>query len=175
MRRRRAPSEVGHQPARRVIVVLGYSNGAGDGLHPVCAGRVGYAARVATAADVVVLSGWARAPGTVPEAELMQAAWNGEAARLVVDPTARTTVENAVNAVDDVVRAGAHEVLVVTSRWHAPRARAAFRLVLRACPVTVTAAWPTGTAPRRARLRELMLWPLLPLQVIRATRSIRRR
>ncbi len=61
MRLDRAPGEVGHQPARRVIVVLGYSDGAGDGLHPVCAGRVAYAARVATADDVVVLSGWARA------------------------------------------------------------------------------------------------------------------
>ena len=46
--------------ATRVVVVLGYSHGGGDELHPVCAARLERAAEVATADDVVVLSGWAR-------------------------------------------------------------------------------------------------------------------
>jgi hypothetical protein len=163
------------RPETRVVVVLGYSNGAGAGLHPICAARLRHAAEIAMPSDVVVLSGWARAPGTRSEAELMRAAWTGNAAQVVVDPTARTTVENAINALDDVRRARPGEVVVVTSRWHAPRARAAFRLVVRTRAVRVRAAWPEGTAPRGARLRELMLWPLLPLQVIRAIAMSRRR
>jgi uncharacterized SAM-binding protein YcdF (DUF218 family) len=164
----------GERPARRVIVVLGYSNGISVGLHRVCAERVARAAELATPNDVVVLSGWARSRGTTPEAAMMLDAWRGSAAEVVVDPTARTTVENAANAVDDILRAGANEVLVVTSRWHAARACAAFRLVLRGRGVTVRAAWPDRPATRRERLRELGLWPVLPLQVARAAARRRR-
>src|SRR5262249_12326381 len=115
----------------RVLVVLGYSNGDRDGLHPVCAARLARAAELSTDADVVVLSGWSRVPGTRSEAEEMARGWKGRAAEVVVDPDARTTAENAANALDDIHRVGADEVLVVTSGWHAPRARAAFRWLLR--------------------------------------------
>jgi uncharacterized SAM-binding protein YcdF (DUF218 family) len=162
-------------PVRRVIVVLGYSNGSSEGLHPVCAARLAFAAKLATADDVVVLSGWARSPGTSPEAELMRDAWAGSVAKVVVDPTARTTVENALNAVDDILGADAREVLVVTSRWHAARARTAFRLVLRGRGITVHALWPDESSTSRQRVRELGLWPVLPLQVARAAAHRRRR
>ena len=68
-----------------------------------------------TSDDVVVLSGWARVPDTHSEAELMRAAWRGQAREVVVDPDARTTVDNMANAMNDVLRVGAKEVLVVTS------------------------------------------------------------
>jgi uncharacterized SAM-binding protein YcdF (DUF218 family) len=161
-----------HEAESRVIVVLGYSDRERDRLHPVCAERLAAAAEVATAHDVVVLSGWARAPGSIPEAELMRRAWRGTAAQLVVDPDARTTAENAWNALDDVVRTRAREVVVVTSRWHAARARAAFRAVLRGRGVRVTVVSPPGTRAG-ARLRELPLWPLLPLQLAVARRRRR--
>jgi hypothetical protein len=156
---------------RRVVVVLGYSSGAGADLHPVCAARLARAAELATAEDVVVLSGWARAPGTRPEAELMHAVWEG-AGEVVVDPDARTTVENLANALDDVRRAGAGEVLLVTSSWHAPRASAAMRWLLRGTGVGVRAVSPPGRSTR-AVLRELVLWPLLPAQVWAARRAKR--
>ena len=54
----------------------------------------------------------------------MRAAWRGAAREVVVDPDARTTVGNMANALNDVLRVGAREVLVVTSSWHAPRAKA---------------------------------------------------
>jgi uncharacterized SAM-binding protein YcdF (DUF218 family) len=155
----------------RVVVVLGYSNGGTDGLHPVCAARLARAAELSTGEDVVVLSGWSRRPGRRSEAELMAAAWNGAARELVVDPDARSTVENAANAVGDVVRAGAHSVLVVTSRWHAARSLAAFRWLLRRSGVGVRAAWPADPAGLRDRLRELSLWVLLPAQLARASRE----
>jgi uncharacterized SAM-binding protein YcdF (DUF218 family) len=153
--------------AARVVVVLGYSGDHSGTLHPVCAARLARAAELATDEDVVVLSGWARNPSQKAEAELMAAAWSGAAAEVVVDPVARTTVENAVNAVDDVRRVGARAVVVVTSSWHAPRARAAFRWLLRRSGVSVRSVSPPGRSVR-AFLRELALWALLPAQLAAA-------
>jgi uncharacterized SAM-binding protein YcdF (DUF218 family) len=130
----------------------------------VCAARLDRAGELATPDDIVVLSGWARVPGASSEAELMRAAWRGSAREVVVDPDARTTVENLANALNDVLRVGAREVVVVTSSWHAPRAKAAFRWLLRHTGVKVRSASPPGGS-RRASLRELALWPLLPFQL----------
>jgi DUF218 domain-containing protein len=153
----------------RVLVVLGYSSGDSGELHPICAARLARAAELSAPDDVVVLSGWSRVPGRRSEAELMTASWQGAAAELVVDPDARSTVENAANAVGDVVRAGADTVIVVTSRWHAARAVAAFRWLLRGRGVRVRAAWPAGPVSVSARARELGLWLLLPAQLSRAS------
>jgi uncharacterized SAM-binding protein YcdF (DUF218 family) len=149
---------------QRVVVVLGYSDGGRGELHPICAARLERAAEVATPDDVVVLSGWARVSGTHAEAELMQAAWPGAAREVVVDPDARTTVENMANALNDVLRVGAREVVVVTSSWHALRAKTALRWLLRHTGIRVRSASPPGGS-RRATLRELALWPLLPFQL----------
>lgn len=149
----------------RIIVVLGYSDGGRGELHPIGAARLARAAEVSTGSDVVVLSGWARVAGTQSEAELMAAAWSGDACTLVVDPDARSTVGNAANAANDVRRARAREVVVVTSRWHAPRARAAFLLVLRGSGARVVSASPPERLDVYALLRELPLWLLLPVQV----------
>ena len=95
----------------------------------------------------------------------MAASWTGDARELIVDADARTTVGNAANALDDVRRVGAREVVVVTSRWHAARAKAAFRLLLRGSGVHVTAAFPPERWDARPALRELTLWALLPFQL----------
>jgi uncharacterized SAM-binding protein YcdF (DUF218 family) len=160
---------VSGRPAR-VVVVLGYSDRGGGALHPVCAARLACAAEIATADDVVVLSGWARVPGTRSEAELMASAWRGAGREVVVDPDARTTVGNAANALDDIRRVGARDVVVVTSVWHAPRAKAAFRLLLRGTGVRVTAASPAESRDVRATVRELALWALLPAQLAASRR-----
>jgi uncharacterized SAM-binding protein YcdF (DUF218 family) len=155
---------------KRIVVVLGYSHKDAIELHPVCAARLEKAAEVATSEDVVVLSGWARRRATHPEAELMAAAWRGASAELVVDPDARTTVENMANALNDVLRVGAREVVVVTSSWHAARAKAAMRWLLRHTGVKVRAASPPERSLARS-LRELTLWPLLPFQLWHAGRK----
>lgn len=103
----------------------------------------------------------------------MQGAWVGSASRVVVDEDARTTAENAANAIGDIVAAGATEVVIVTSSWHAARARAAFRWLLRGRGVTVSVCTPTGSS-LRSSLRELGLWPLLPAQLRRAGRLLDR-
>ena len=148
----------------RVLVVLGYSGDAADALHPVAAARLERAAELATGDDVVVLSGWARTPHGRSEAELMRSAWRGAAREVVVDPDARTTVENLANALNDVLRVGAREVVVVTSSWHAARAKAAMRWLLRYTGIKVRSASPPGGS-WPAALRELTLWLLLPFQL----------
>jgi DUF218 domain-containing protein len=167
---RRSRGGGGTPQCDRVIVVLGYSDGGTGAIHPICAARVSCAAELATPDDVVVLSGWARVPGTTSEAELMAAAWRGHARELVVDPDARTTVGNAWNALDDVRRVGAAEIVVVTSRWHAARARAVFRLLLLGRGVSVTTGSPAEPFRLRPALRELPLWLLLPAQLWHARR-----
>jgi hypothetical protein len=154
----------------RLVVVLGYSDSGRGELHPECAARLERAAEVTTADDVVVLSGWARVPHTYSEAELMRATWRGAAHEVVVDPDARTTVENMANALNDVLRVGAKEVVVVTSSWHAPRAKSALRWLLRHTGIRVRSVSPPGGS-RRAAARELVLWPLLPFQLWAAGRK----
>ena len=152
----------------RIVVVLGRCGG-GE-LHPVCAARLACAAEITTADDVVVLSGWARERGTHSEAELMRAAWRGQAREVVVDPDARSTLGNMANAVNDILRVGAREVLVVTSSWHAPRATATLRWLLRSTGIRVRAVTP----PERslgAALREVPLWLLLPFHLWMAART----
>ena len=155
----------------RVVVVLGYSDGETGELHPVCAARLARAAELTNDEDVVVLSGWSRVPGRRSEAELMATAWSGAAREVVLDPVARSTVDNAANAIGDVLRAGADTVVVITSSWHAARAKMAFRWLLRGRGVRVNVATPLDTAATRDRLRELALWTLLPAQLSRAARS----
>ena len=160
--------------ASRVVLVLGYSDAGQGELHRVCAARLARAVEVATADDVVVLSGWARVAHTRSEAELMRAAWRGQASEVVVDPDARTTVDNVANALDDIARTQAREVLVVTSSWHAPRAKAALRWLLRSTGIHVRAVTPPERSVRAALL-ELPLWVLLPFQLWLAGRTRRAR
>lgn len=155
----------------RVVAVLGFSAGASGGLHPVCAARVHRAAELARADDVVVLSGWARAPGTTSEARLMSGAWSGEAARLMLDDGARHTAENAAHAAAVARAVGAREVLVVTSRWHAPRARLFFRWFLRGTGVRVAVATARGPLAPGPVAREVAVWPLVAAQIARTPRG----
>ena len=84
---------------------------------------------------------------------------------MVVDPDARTTVENMANALNDVLRVGAREVLVVTSSWHAPRAKAALRWLLRSHGRQGALGLAARELADGRSLRELALWPLLPFQL----------
>jgi len=150
---------------QRLIVVLGYSDGGQGALHPVCSERLAHAAALATPDDVVVLSGWAKVPGTRSEAELMAAAWAGRHRELVVDHDARTTVGNANSALLGLCRTQPNHVVVVTSRWHAPRAAAAFRWQLRGSGVAIVTSSPRRTGGVRDWVREVPCWAMLPLQL----------
>ncbi len=155
--------------ARRLIVVLGYSDGRSHELHPICAARLEHAASLAAEGDVVLLSGWSRRPGRLPEAELMRRAWTGAPEALLSDPDARITAENAANAAAHARELDAREVVVVTSSWHRARAGVLFRSLLPGVQVSVVGARTPGSA--RLYLREAVVFPLVPLQLRMARRA----
>jgi uncharacterized SAM-binding protein YcdF (DUF218 family) len=163
----------GPEPSRRLIVVLGYSDGRSKELHPICAARLEHAATLAGEGDAVLLSGWSRRSGGVPEAELMRRAWGGPQTALLSDPDARHTAQNAANAAAHARELDAREVIVVTSSWHRARAGVLFRRLLPGVRVTVVGARTPGSP--RNYVREVAVFPLVPFQVRAARRSTSQR
>ncbi len=161
----------GPESARRLIVVLGYSDGRSSELHPICAARLAHAAALAGEGDVVLLSGWSRHSSGLPEAELMRRAWLGPTETLLSDPDARHTAQNAANAAVHARELGTREVIVVTSSWHRARAGVLFRRLLPGAEVTVVGARTPGSP--RNYLREVAVFALVPFQVRTARRSRR--
>lgn len=157
----------------RVVAVLGYSAGGGGDLHPVCEARVVHAASLSRGDDVVVLSGWAPRAGAPSEAELMRRAWQGAAARLLLDDGATHTAHNAAHVALLARREDACEVVIVTSGWHAPRARAMVRWALRGSGIPASVAPAPGPRPRGALVREALIWPLAPAQAALGSRPRR--
>ena len=155
----------------RLVAVLGYSTGRHDGLHPICAARLQAAERPAEEADLVLLSGWSRRRHRPSEAELMKAAWRGPAVRLVADGDARTTAGNARSVAAAARHIGADEVVLVTSSWHARRARLLVAAALDP-EVRLTVATPGRTRPPHLIGRELA-W--LPVSLVSRTLARRRR
>jgi len=135
----------------RLVAVLGYSGFRGRGLHAICLARLRHAEALARDDDTVLLSG---------EAELMRGA--SSRADVVVDPDARNTRDNARGVAAAARELGADEVVVVTSSWHAPRARALVRAATGP-EIPVTSSSPPGRAPVRLALRELGCLAVLPL------------
>ena len=134
----------------RLVAVLGYSGRRADGLHELCAERLKHAEQLVAGTDAVLLSGWGRRRH-VAEAELMRAAWTRRDVRLIADETARSTAGNAVT--------------VVTSRWHAFRARMLVRAALPG--VAVRTSSPPGRPPVGLLTRELICAAALPYHLIR--------
>jgi uncharacterized SAM-binding protein YcdF (DUF218 family) len=151
----------------RLVAVLGYSARRPGGLHAVCAARLSHAEKIASVDDAVLLSGWARRRNGTGEAELMRTAWNGSDVRLITDSTARNTRENAAEVAETARRLGASEVIVVTSRWHAFRARTLVRAALDDRDVVVDTSSPGGRPPVTLLARELVCVVGLPYQLLR--------
>jgi uncharacterized SAM-binding protein YcdF (DUF218 family) len=150
--------------SRRLVAVLGYSNG-GATLHEICSARLRRAETEVKEDDVVLLSGWARRRTSSSEAELMAAAWNGPAARIIVSGDARSTFGNALAAARAARLLHPTEVVVVTSAWHGRRALTLFRAALRSAESTVTLVPSEERGAPRARFRELGCWALVPVQL----------
>jgi DUF218 domain len=142
----------------RLVAVLGYSRRRSDGMHDVCTERLRHAESLD--ADAVLLSG---------EAELMQRAWNGTGVQLVTDGAARNTRQNAAGIAEMARRLGASEVVVVTSRWHAFRARTLVRAALPEVPVSSSS--PPGRPPLALLAREAACLAMLPYQLLRLRTS----
>ncbi len=139
----------------RLVAVLGYSPRRSVGMHDICAERLRHAETLD--ADAVLLSG---------EAELMRPEWAGPPdVPLLTDGDASNTRQNAAGVAQAARRLGADEVVVVTSRWHAPRARALVRSLLPG--VAVTSSSPPARAPLSLLARETVCLVLLPYQLLR--------
>jgi uncharacterized SAM-binding protein YcdF (DUF218 family) len=149
----------------RLVAVLGYSDGRGHGLHPICAARLELAGRLAKRGDSVVLTGGSRRAGAPAEAELMRRSWRGADCSVVCDTSACITAENAVCVARLARELGAHEIVVVTSWWHRVRAALLFH-ALAGMPVSVVSAGRPWSA--RLLVRELGAFVLLPFQLRRA-------
>jgi hypothetical protein len=154
----------------RLVAVLGYSNGAGAALHPVCETRLRRAAQEAGEDDVVLLTGRARRRPQVSEAELMARSWNGRSRSLVLDPCARSTLANTLVAARTARELQARHVVLVTSGWHGRRALALLRAVLRGSDIRISLAATDERGSLRDRLRELGCWTLVPVQAMLAAR-----
>ena len=150
--------------ANTLVAVLGYSNRRSGGLHPICAARLAVAEQEASNADTVVLSGWARRAHHPSEAELMRAAWRGPNVTLIADRDARTTAGNARSIAAEARKAGATEVVAVTSSWHRPRARLLLRAALGP-DVRLRFVTPERRSPLPLLGRELVCMLALPFQL----------
>ena len=148
----------------RLVAVLGYSGRRGEGIHPVCAGRLAAAEAAAEGVDAVLLSGWSRRRGRASEASLMQAAWRGPDVLLLDDGDARTTLGNARAVAAAAKAIEATEVVVVTSSWHRLRARLLVRAALGP-DVKLELVSPDHRAPPHLLGRELLCLLALPLQL----------
>jgi len=158
----------------RLVAVLGYSPRRWQGLHAICAERLSYAEGIAGETDAVLISGWARHQDAAGEVELMLQAWKGEDATLLSDTKARNTRENALGVAAAARRLDAREVVVVTSSWHAFRARTLVRAALREPGVSVQSASPSGRPPVTLLARELVCLVVLPVELIRLRRAVTR-
>jgi uncharacterized SAM-binding protein YcdF (DUF218 family) len=146
----------------RLVAVLGYSRWRADEeLHAICEVRVRHAESIVREGDAVLLSG---------EAELMHGHWRG--GRVLLDPDARNTRENALGVAKAAREVGAAEVVVVTSRWHAPRAAALVRTAL-GHSVPVETSSPPDHPPMHLAAREAACLAALPVHLLDVRRRAR--
>lgn len=99
----------------------------------------------------------------------MRAAWRGPDLPLLVDADARSTVGNARAVASAASELGATEVVLVTSSWHARRARLLVRAALRP-EIGLQVVTPKRTRPLHLVGRELACLAALPFQRARIAR-----
>ncbi len=134
-----------------VIVVMGAAPHRDGTPSPAMRRRVAHAVELfhrGAAASIVVTGG--RTVGTVPEAELMRdlaVAGGVPDTRIVMEPTAMRTLENATRCVEVMRARGWSRPLVVTDRVHLPRSLFAFR----AAGIRARGSGVVGPGPFRRR------------------------
>jgi uncharacterized SAM-binding protein YcdF (DUF218 family) len=164
---------------RTAIVVPGHGWRDFDGVHRIsrrCLRIVREAERLArnTGAEVVVFSGWSSSGG-LSEAEQMRDAWDGPAVELVVEPTARSTAENAARTLPLVLERAVGRVHVVCAPPHLVRTRLLFGGVYRGRGVDVAFRVARQLPTFRSIAWEVGALPFLPLQVLTARAELARK
>jgi uncharacterized SAM-binding protein YcdF (DUF218 family) len=164
---------------RTAIVVPGHGWLDFDGVHRIsrrCLRIVREAERLArsSGAEVVVFSGWSSSGGP-SEAEQMRAVWDGPAVELVVEPTARSTAENAARTLPLLLERAVGRVLVVCAPPHLVRTRLLFGGVYRGRGVDVAFRVARQMPTLRSVAWEVGAMPFLPLQVFAARAELARK
>jgi uncharacterized SAM-binding protein YcdF (DUF218 family) len=164
--------------AERAIVVPGHGSVDRQGMHrisPRSLAVLAEAERVAArvGAGLVVFSGWSSTGGP-SEAEQLRDAWKGPAVELLVEPTARTTAENAARTLPLLLDRGIGTVDVVCSPLHVLRAWLFFSRLYRTRGVAVRMHVARVRPSLRALTWELAALPLVPVQLRAARAELRR-
>jgi uncharacterized SAM-binding protein YcdF (DUF218 family) len=164
---------------RTAIVVPGHGWLDFDGEHRIsrrCLRLVREAELLAssTGAEVVVFSGWSPSGGP-SEAEQMRDAWGGPAVELVVEPTARSTAENAARTLPLLLAHAVDSVLVVCAPPHLIRTRLLFSTIYRGSGLDLSVRVARQRPSFRSIVWEIAALPFLPLQVLAARAELARR
>jgi uncharacterized SAM-binding protein YcdF (DUF218 family) len=164
---------------RTAIVVPGHGWLDFDGVHRIsrrCLRLVHEAELLAssTGAEVVVFTGWSKTGG-LSEGEQMRRAWNGPAVELVVEPTARSTAENATRTLPLLLERAVGRTVVVCAPPHFVRTRLLFGGVYRGSGIDVAFRVARQMPTLRAIAWEVGALPFLPLQFLAARAELARR
>ncbi|HSP71636.1 MAG TPA: YdcF family protein [Gaiellaceae bacterium] len=164
---------------RTAIVIPGHGSFDRRGRYRIsgrCASLVGEAGRLARRSppEAVVFSGWGP-PGSRSEAEQMRGLWRGDAVELVVEPTARTTAENAARTLPLLRERGIERALVVCAPLHLYRTRYFFRRLYGQAGIEVAVRVAPVAPSLRALLWELLALPLRRDQLRAAEDELRER
>jgi uncharacterized SAM-binding protein YcdF (DUF218 family) len=148
---------------REAVVVLGHGR---DRMSGRCLRLVREAETIAS--DVVVFTGRA-------EAEQMRDAWRGPDVELVVEPTARSTAENATRTLPLLLDRGVTRAVVVCAPPHLLRTALFFRTLYRGRGIDVRLHAARLLPTPRAVAWELAALPLVPVQLHLSRHELDRR
>ena len=156
------------------VVVPGHGAVDRDGVYRItgrCRRLVAEAEKVAETLwpAAVVFSGWSP-NGGLPEAEQMKRVWQGPQVELVVEPTARTTAENASRTLPLLLERGVERAAIVCAAPHLLRSRLFFGRLYRSRGIATQFHVLRAAPPLASVVWELAALPVLPLQ-LRAARA----
>lgn len=146
----------GDPPGPRVALVLGAAVREGGAPSPALCRRAGHAITLWQAGridTVICTGGIGRHPPAEGEVIARLCRQAGlPAAAVEVEDRSRSTRENIAFALPILARLEPHEVVIVTDRWHAPRAR----IVARQLGLSVCRSAPPPDGPLWRRLRYIL-------------------
>jgi uncharacterized SAM-binding protein YcdF (DUF218 family) len=161
------------------IVVLGHGSLGVDGVHRISERSLQLVAEAGRLAErlepeLVVLSGWSSTGGP-SEAEQMRDAWPGPEVEVLLEPTARTTAENASRTLPLLLERGITAAIVLCTPVHVVRVRLVFDLLYRRHGISVRYHVVRVRPSLGALAWELVALPLVPVQLLAARSELARR
>jgi uncharacterized SAM-binding protein YcdF (DUF218 family) len=161
------------------IVVPGHGGLGVDGVHRISERSLRLVAEAGRLAErlepeLIVLSGWSSSGGR-SEAEQMLDAWPGPDVEILVEPTARTTAENASRALPLLLERGITVAIVLCTPVHLVRVRLVFDLLYRRRGISVRYHVVRVRPSLGALAWELAALPFVPVQLLAARAELARR